>query len=480
MKITRENTGELTATVRIELDPEDYQENVSKVLKDLQRKANIPGFRPGKVPFGLMRKMYGKAVMAEEINKILGESLTSYIRDEKLDVLGNPLANAEKTNTIDFSVPGKYDFYFDMGMAPEFEVDLESLPAVEHYSILVNDEMTDRYIEETRRRHGNSVHPEISSADDMISGEITELNEEGHPKEKGVKKNVFLNPAQIVSEETRQKLTGLSKEHKLSFTPVTFFGTGEEAARILGIEKEKAEDPAILFDLEIKDIYHVDPAAMNEELYGKVYPGREIKTEEEFREQVKKDAAGSFAGETDKLFYRQVSDKLLDQTVLPLPDDFLKRWLLEQKENKMSAEDIEHQYESFAGSTRWQLIENKLLHKHNIEVKEEDIRKYIKDYFLRQIPMNEEDPERDKRYDSLVDTVMQNRDQVSRINDELYTARIMELFKTSLKIEEKSISYEDFIKLASSIKDHDHEHDHEHEHEHEHEHDHETEHHHEH
>jgi len=473
MNITREQTGELTATVRIAMDPEDYQEKVNKVLKDLQHKSNIPGFRPGKVPFGLMRKMYGKAVLAEEINKLLGESLTTYIRDEGLEILGNPLANAEKAPVMDFASPDKFEFYFDLGMAPAFEVDLAGLPPFEHYSILVNDEMADRYIEDTRRRYGQSLHPETSGKEDMISGEITQLDEAGAPAEKGLKKNVFLNLTQIAAEEVRERLTGLSKGSRLRLVPVEFFGTAEEAARLLGIEAGLAADPTLQTELEVKDIYHVEPAPLDRDLFEKVYPGKNIETEEDFREQVRKDAAGSFAGETDKLFYRQVSDELLEHTVLPLPDDFLKRWLLDQQEQKMTPEDIENQYASFAVSTRWQLIENKLFRQNDISVKDEDIRNYIREYFFRQIPLSQDDPERNQRYESLVDTVMENKEQVSRINDELYTSRLLELFKTRLQVSEKAIPYEEFIKLASSLHPHDHDHGHDHDHEgHEHDHEH--------
>jgi trigger factor len=304
----------------------------------------------------------------------------------------------------------------------------------------------------------------------MISGEITELDEEGNPSGNGIRKNVFLNLTQIPSENTRNQLTGLSKESRLRFVPAELFGTPADAVQFLGIDREKAEHPGTSMELEVKDIYHVDPAPLDQELFEKVYPGKEITTEEAFLEQVKQDAAGSFAGETDKIFYRQVSDKLIETTPLPLPDDFLKRWLLEQKENKMTPEDIEKQYDSFSGSTRWQLIENKLFIRYGISVKDEDIRKYIKDYFLRQIPMTEDDPERDKKYESLIDTVMENKEQVSRINDELYTNRLMELFRTQLQVEEKPITYQEFIKLASSLHGHDHEHDHDEEHEHDHKH----------
>jgi len=399
MNISRENTGELTATIRIEITPDDYNEKLTKVLKDLQKKANIPGFRPGHVPFGLINKMYGKAAKGDEINKLLSDSIAGYITEEKLKILGNPIPNHDKNASIDFDAQTSFDFYFDIGLAPEINLTL-SETEMERYIIKADDEMIDRYVESIRKRHGTSIPAE--------------------------------SPA----------------------------------------ETEEVTKPEPI----------VEPAELNSVLYDKVYPGLNIETEEDFRKQIRKEATASFVPETDHLFFRQATEKLVKETVFPLPDDFLKRWIADTNHDKFTEKQIEDQYDDFTGSMRWQLIENKIIVDNHIEVKDEDIRNYIKSYFLRNIPLQEDDPEINKRYESLVDTVMQNKEQVRKINDEIYTARLLELFKSSFKITDKEISYEEFIKLASASQgyehehhdhndlEHDHEHDHDHEHEHEHDH----------
>ena len=391
MNITRENTGDLTVTVRIEILKQDYEEKVIKQLKDFQHKANIPGFRPGKVPVGLVRKMYGKAIVADEVNKIISDSLAHYIRDEKLEVLGNPLPNGEKNHDYTFEAEQDFEFYFDMGMAPEIVLNLTALPPISRYVINVDDTMLDSYITDMRKRYGNNIHPETAGEENTISGE-----------------------------------------------------TGN-------------------------DINPIDPANPDAEFYEKVYPGKEITTEEQFREQVKKDASAGFAGETDKLLYHHVTDTLLQEIPIQLPDLFLKRWLTEHKESTLTPEAVEQEYDSFTESMKWQLIENKLIREFNIKVEDAEIRNYIKNYFLRQIPMNTEDPEAEKRFDSLVDTVMKNKEQVQKINDELYTGKLLDVFKTNLTFEEKEISYEEFITLASAKHDHDHKNHDDHEHDHDHE-----------
>jgi len=397
MNISRESTGELTATIKIGITPEDYNEKLTKVLKDLQRKANIPGFRPGHIPFGLINKMYGKAAKSEEINKLIGESIANYIEEEKLNILGQPIPNWENNASIDLEAQTSFDFFFDIGFAPEINPSMEDVE-MERYIIKVDNEMVDHYVDSVRKRHGIPI----------------------------------------------------------------------ESETIVEAEGETKPEP------------QVEPAELNQELFDKVYPGLGIETEEDFREQISKEASVAFVSETNNLFFRQATEKLVKETVFPLPDQFLKRWLIEKNQGKYTEKEIEEQYDNFIGSMRWQLIENKIFSDHHIEVTDTDIRNYIKSYFLRNIPLKEDDPEMDKRYESLVDTVMQNKEQVRKINDEIYTTRLNELFLSTFKITDKEITYEDFIKLATVTQghqiehghDHDHDHDHNHDHEHDHDHDH--------
>ncbi|MCX6306958.1 MAG: trigger factor [Bacteroidetes bacterium] len=399
MNVTKESTGALTALLRIEIAPADYAASVEKQIADYKRKANIPGFRPGHIPTGLIKKMYGKAILADEVNKLISDSLMNYIRDEQLDILGNPLPNMEKNSEIDFESQESFEFYFDLGLAPEFTIPLDQDLQIEKHIITVDDVMVEKYIEDTRKRFGKPVVVESAPEEPVVAAE------------------------------------------------------GDD----------KPSEPAAP---------EVEPAEMNPEFFNMVYPGLDLQTEEDFKEQVRKDASMSFAAETDKLLFNDITNALVKNTELPLPDEFLKRWLLENNEGKYTPEEIEKNYDSFAESMKWQLIENKLIKENGIEVKDEDIRNYIRTYMLRQINMADMDPEMQKRYESIVDTFMQNKEQVQRINDQLYNAKMMDFFKSALQFHPKEISYDDYIKLAAASHGHDHEHDHEHDHDHEHGHDH--------
>lgn len=392
MNISRENTGELTAVVKIQLDPSDYQQTVDNQIADYKKKANIPGFRPGHVPTGLIKKMYGKALMIDEVNRLVSKELLEYIKNEELNILGNPIPSDEKNTPVDFDNQTSFEFFFDIGFAPEFTIPMELEDKVTYYQIQVTDKMIDDYIMDIRKRFGKPADTE---------------------------------PAEGVA-------------------------TGEN-------EKEPAREPA----------------EMTPEFFAAVYPGIKPETEEEFITQVKKDSEISFAGETDKLFFRNVTDALVGSTEMVLPDAFLKRWLAETNEDKYTPEEIEKDYPVFMESMKWQLIENKIIKEHGITVSEEEIRDYIRRYFFRQLNVLQDDPELQKRYESLIDTLMENKEQVQKINDQLYNQKLMEFFKSNLRYQTRSISYEDFIEILGQSHHHDHQHGAEH-----HDHDHHSDHHH--
>ncbi len=483
MNITKEQTGEQTATLKIEIVPEDYAGNVQKLLKDYQKKASIPGFRPGHVPAGLIRKMYGKAVMADEVNKLLTDSLSEYIRNENLNILGNPMPNKERTQSINFEEGEQMEFFFDLGFAPEFEVKLDGSLEVEDYRIVIEDQMLDKYIEETRHRFAEYTHPDVADEKDMLSGEIVQVDAGGNAIEGGIKKSVYITLEKVKDEKARGMLAAMNKGDALTISPLSFFGSTEEAAAHLALKDEEAGVPELQVAFTLQDIVRAVPAELNADFYTKVYPGKDIPDFDAFRELVRTDAAAGFVAETDKLLFNSITETLVKSTPISLPDEFLKRWLRENDERPYSEEEIALQYPGFADSMRWQLIENKIIRDHNIAVTEADIKQYIKTVLLRQVDTGNTDPEAEKRYDSIVDAFMQNTEQVQRINDQLYNARLLELFKSSLSLKTKEVSYEEFVNLVSEKHrhehpDHDHDHDHDHHHDHDHGHDHDHDHHH--
>ncbi len=447
MNITKESTGDLTAIIKLELKEEDYQDQVKKVLKDYQRKANIPGFRQGKVPFGMINKMYGKAVMAEEINKMVSDSLNQYIVDEKLDILGYPLPNTEKTTTVDFDNQKEFEFFFDIGLSPEFNLELNDKIKINYYDIEANDEVVEKYLGDLQSRHGKTTNPETVEEGDMVKGDFVELDENDKEVQGGINRAANVATSNLKLKTELKKFVGKKVGTTVKFNPLKATKDADNTALMLGITKEEAEKIENKFSFTITEISRKENAELNEEFFKMVYPQEEIKTEEELRVRIKKDAEVSFVAESDRQFMNNTVEKLVDLAKIDLPDEFMKRWIVENGQGKMTAEQVETQYESYSKSLRWQLIEAKLVKEFELQVGEEDVRNQIRSYFSTM--QEKQDEEAEKRMNEIVDSIMKNQEEVKRIYDQLYDKKLLDLFKDKIKQVNKKIGYEEFVKLAT-------------------------------
>ncbi|MEG1572029.1 MAG: trigger factor [Bacteroidales bacterium] len=448
MNISRENEGKLGAFIKIELSPADYKEKVSKTLKTQQQKAQIKGFRPGKVPFGLVEKMYGKSVLIDEVNKILSDSLMGYIEENKIAILGHPIPASNKESSMDFDNAENFTFWFELGLTPEFDINLDKLN-VKNYEISISDAMVDDYIKNIRRRHGKVSSPEKASETDLLGGEIFELNAEGEIKEGGLQTKTSIAIDMIALKTIQKKFIGKKIGDEIDFNLSKAFKNDTDISAMLHIEKEEAEKLNGEFRFHIESITAVEEAELNEDLFKQVYPKENISTEADFREQIRKESALFYVRETDKKFTNDVIKAIVDSTKFEMPDDFLKRWLLLSSEDqKLTAEIINEEYARYAESLKWQIIENKIISNHNITVSKEDIKKFYKENVISQyFPMNDGDEEMMKRVDMFVDSMLENKEEVKKVYDMLYETKMTELFKTLVKIDTEKIAFDDFIAL---------------------------------
>lgn len=447
MNITKESTGDLTAIIKIELKEADYQDKVKTVLKDYQRKANIPGFRSGKVPFGMINKMYGKAVLAEEINKTISDSLNQYIIDEKLDILGYPLPNTEQTTTVDFDTQTEFEFFFDIGLSPEFDVTLDDKIKINYYNISADNDVVEKYLADLRSRHGKNSNPETAAETDVVMGKIVELDENDHVVEEGVNLSSSVILSSIKLKTELKKFIGSKVDDTITFNPMKATKSATEAAAILGISAEDAEKATNKFNFTITEITHKELAELNEEFYKMVYPQDTIENEDQLREKIKKDAETSFVAESDRQFMNNAVDKLVELAKIELPDAFMKRWILENGQGKMTEEQIDTQYDSYSKSLKWQLIEAKLVKEHDIKVSQDDVKNQIKSYFSNM--QESQDEEAEKRMNEIVDSIMKNQEETKRVYEQLYDNKLLSVFKNTIKQVNKKIGYEEFVKLAT-------------------------------
>ena len=459
MNITQESTGDLTATIQIELLPEDYQTQVNTTLKDLQKKSTLKGFRPGKVPFGMIKKMYGKNVVAEEVNKVLSDALNNYIVENKLEILGYPIANIDKNKEIDFENNTKFEFFFDIGMSPTFDIEISEKTEVDFYDIQVEDKIVDNYLDETRKRFGNLTDAEtVEDGDTVVKGEIVQLDADGNVMEEGIKNNTSISLNFIKDKEVLKEFIGKKKEDKIRFNPLKATENAAETSSMLGIKKEDAENLESDFEFTISEISRNEPAKVDKELFTKVFPNENIEDEKQFREKLRSDAKGYYQTESENFFVHNAMDKLIHDTKIDLPDEFVKRWLTES-DKKITKESVESDYEQYEKSLKHQLIINKISKDNDIKVEEKNIKDHIKNFYAKQYMIDSTNEEMMKQLDALADSVMQNKEETNKIYDQLLDAELRELFLSKLKKNTKEVTYDEFIKI---VNEHHNNHKHEH------------------
>ena len=449
MNITQEKIDELNSTLKIEITTEDYQDKVDKILRENQKKMNLPGFRPGKIPTSVVKKMYGKAILVDEINKIVIDSMYDYFGQNNIVILGNPLPNKEKSKEINWDVQTNFDFHFDVGLSPQFEVEPLDKLQVNYYDISVNDQVVDKYLNDLRKRFGKFSSPEISADGDLVYAEFEELDENENIKENGAKNKGSVAIDLIKNSAIKKNFIGLKKDDSINIDLFKTFESQVEISHLLGIEKSKVSELNNLFKVNVLNISRVELAQIDNEFFEKVYKSDNITTEEQLKDKIKQDAQISFSTESDRKFVSDTVNLLIKNTQIALPEAFLKRWLLETNRDKFTEEQVETEFSIYSDSLKWQLIENKILKQHNIEVTNEDIKNYIKDYFRKSMNQGGGAEFPDDRLDELAERFLQNKEETKKIYDQLYDEKIKNLFISNIKMKKEEVSYEEFVKLAS-------------------------------
>jgi trigger factor len=457
MQITKENIDALNAVVKIQVEPADYQNRVNDVIKKYQRTANIPGFRPGKTPAGVIKKMYGKTVLVEELNKLLSESLGKYIVDNKLDVLGSPLP--KHTNQEDSWEDGKsFEFLYELGFAPEFEVSVSSLKKTPYYLLKVDDTMIENDVNDMRRRYGKFSNPEETADNHILYGEFQEM-ENGEVKTDGNKTTTTLSLEMIRDDEKRKPFIGLKKDQSITFNPMTTLGNETEVAAMLRVEKSS---PALTADYHftVKTINQIEKADLNQEFFDKIYGKDVVKTEEEFRSKVKEGIASYFERQSDSKLKKDLRNQLLETVNLPLPDDFLKRMLKANQEKPVSDNEFDHQYYHASEDLRWSLIQNKLALANNVTIAQEDIRSAAKQMMQQQFYQYGMYDFDEAKLNDITDRYLNEGNNFERTERALLDQKVFEAIKTQVKLDMHELPYGEYTVKLSEKTAHELEHHH--------------------
>ena len=442
MKIEQSEIKDLTAVLSITIEPADYQETVQQELKKIRQKAQIPGFRPGMVPLGLVKKMYGKGVLADVLNRLVGENLQKYIEEKDLHVLGDPMPNDELTKNIDLDNEDTFTFAFDIAVAPEFDAKLNGKNKLTYYTIDVTDEMVDKQVQSYADRFGEYVEVEDVKEGDVLRGLLTEQKEGGI-----VKENAILNP-QYMKEKKQQKLFAKAKKGDIiTFNPLKAYGSEVEVSSMLSISKEEAAGLESDFTFEIQSITRHEASKIDGELFAKVYGNDVPKDEKEFRARVKAELEQNMAEDSKYKFGLDAKEAIMKKMEkVALPETFLKNWVLKTDE-KMTAEQLDKEFPAMLEQLKWQLAKDQLMKAYEIKVEKEDVEAYAKEVARMQFMQYGLMHIEDQYLDNYAQEMLKKEDQLRGIVERVAENKIYEAVKGVAKIEEKTISHEDFGKL---------------------------------
>lgn len=442
MQFNQSEIKDLMTVLTLTVEPADYQEAVQKELKQLRQKANIPGFRPGMVPAGLVKKMYGKGVMAEVINKTLSDALGKYIEEQHLNILGDPLPNEELTPKVDFDTQDTFTFAFDIALAPEFDASLNGHNKLTHYTIEVTDEMVNNQVESYAQRFGDYVEADDVQDGDVIKGLLTEQRENGMTKE-----NAMLNPQYMTDKEQAALFKGAKKGDVITFNPQKAFQSEVEISSLLDITKQEAKELTSDFTFEIQGITRHQAAKIDGELFAKVYGENAITDEADFRAHVKAEIEENMAEDSDYKFGLDAKAAVMKKMEgLTFPEDFLKRWLHATNE-KLTDEEIDKDFPQMIEELKWHLAKDQLLKKYNINVKKEDVEDYAKKVAKMQFMQYGLMHVDDAYLTNYAQQMLKDENQLRGIVERVAEQKIYAALKTVVKLEEKSISHADFGKL---------------------------------
>jgi trigger factor len=447
MNITREKIDDLNAVLKIEIVKTDYEEKVENVLKDYRKKANIKGFRPGMVPMGIIKKMYGKAVKIDEINKAVSENVHKYLTDEKIEILGDPLPKTNEQEIIDFETQDEFSFSFDIGLTPAFDLNISKKNKVSQYEITIDEKMKSDFVNNYTRRFGELRKADVSEEKDILKGKIEALDDKGNLKPEGPVNEASTLAIDIIKdEEIKKGFIGKKENDPVDFDIKKAFPNDHEIAGLLKKKKEEVEGLEGTFRFTIIEITRFHSAEINQELFNRIYGEGIVNSEEEFHNKIEEEIRESLKRESEFKLMQDIKKLIIEKTDFSLPEDFLKRWLLRVNE-KTTGEEIEKEFDSFRHDLKWQLIRSKIAKENEVKITEEELQKeaeIITRYQFRQYGLFYATDEQITNY---AKETLKREEDAKRIADKILEDKVLQLLKDYVSIESKNVSVEEFNKL---------------------------------
>ncbi len=442
MNITKKDIDKLNAEITIAVGPADYETRVNDAIKKAQRQAAMPGFRPGKVPVGLIKKQYGTSILVDELNKLLNDSLHNYINENKIEILGNPMP--KENEQVDWVNQKDFTFTYQLGLAPSFDFAVDKKQSFPYKTIKVDDALVEKYLKDVRRNYGKPSNPEVAADKDVLFVDIVELDNENNILPGGVFKSSSLGLDRLKNDNTRKKLTGAKKEDKFILNVNDLYETALDKSVSLGIDKAAAETFNSNLQLTVKNIARMEDAELNQELFDRLYGAGKVNSEEEFRNKIKEELNMMFKQDSDRNFMQELEKTLVNKLNIQLPDEFLKRWLMAANEKPITKEQLEKEYPEYAFTMKWRLIENKIIKDNNLVVSPEEATEEAKGFVRAEYSRYGQTPQEEDLI-KIAQSLLSKEKEAQRIFENVYSRKVLNLIKENCTLDTKEVSYNEFF-----------------------------------
>lgn len=451
MEIKQNTINKNHVSLCISLSPKDYLPKVEADIKNYKKKITLAGFRQGHVPKAVIKKMYGTQILVEELNKLVNDNITAYLKENDIHILGDPIPANQSNLDLDINADKTYDFVYELGIEPDFEINaLSKKSKVTGYEIKVDDKMISEEIDRIAVRYADTEEVETVEAKDVVQVEWVELDDTAHPKENGIAGKSAFPLDELKEKKLQKKFTGLKKGDSLDLEIFKIFDADKEniASSKLNLDKIP-EGMGEIFRMTIQSIKRIKPLKNGPELYDKLFGKDAVKTEEEYRQKIKEELEQMLKHEADVQLNSDIVKMLINNTPIDMPESFLKKWLKETSKESLSDEDMDKEFEPFIRNLKWNLIVNKIVNDQNIKVEPDDVENRTKEFLKLQYGFKDDSKEAADQLNEIAHQLMHNEDHVKKTYESLRDVQLFEYLKNTLIIKTKKISYKQFKELEN-------------------------------
>jgi len=445
MNVHRKEIDALNGVLTVEIEQVDYSQKVKTSLEKYRKTAKIPGFRPGHIPLGIIEKRFGKAVLAEELNALANDGVYNYIKENNLEILGNPIPSNSNEMEGSFDNPGTFKFSFEIGMSPSFDYQSVLKKGVEYNTVRVDEKLVTQQIEDIQRRYGKMMGVDAVGEKDLVMGTFSELNSDGTIKEGGISHSTTLSIEFIENKAAKKLLIGKGKDATFTLDPSIVSKDDADKASLLGLSTETLPGQDVMFEFKITDIKRMELAELNTELFGKLFQDGEITDETGLRARVQKDLEQMFERDADRLMTRKVYDQLMANVSMVFPETFLKRWIKMSASSPIADDEIEKEFEAYLKSLKWQLIQTKIFKDSDTKLVYEEVLAFTKGLIISNYAQYGLPAPEDKELEASARELLTKKEQANSIYDQLAEEKLTQYFKANASLKMKPLSYDDFV-----------------------------------